>query len=209
VDAFNRALAESHNRIKQLEENVKAAQAGAPAAAPAAAPVSEDAISKAFIAAQRSADAMKDEARQETEKMLKEGESKARDIVREALAEKQNIITETERLRESCEKFRTDYLSVINHYASDAKKVMPTLDAVQPPKTEPVDEALLKKEMLTNNDASVPAATPAVATPSITDVTAQAAPAAQQSTLFSTTPASAAPSYTSSLDDDLDIEEID
>jgi len=138
IDNYNRALLEAKSRYESAEVRARAAESKAFAAPVAvAAPivtstVSEDQISRAFIAAQRSADAMKEEARAEAEKTYREAEKRGRDIVRDAMAEKQRIIDEVDRLRESCEKFRSEYLSLLNHFAADAKKVMPVIEAAVP-----------------------------------------------------------------------------
>ena len=146
VDYFNRALLEAKNRYEGAEARVQAAeqriaelQTAGPqviekqvVAKAAVSTVTEDQIARAFIAAQRSADAMKDEARVEVEKAYREAEQRARDIVRDAMSEKQRILVEIERLRSSCEKFRSEYLSLLNHFSADAKKAMPMIDAVMP-----------------------------------------------------------------------------
>ncbi|MCL2756722.1 MAG: DivIVA domain-containing protein [Coriobacteriia bacterium] len=146
IDNYNRALLEAKGRYEAAEARAQAAEfrASAAAAAPPVAPpapvvktvvastVSEDQISRAFIAAQKSADAMKEEARAEAEKTYREAEKRGRDIVRDAMAEKAHILDEVDRLRESCEKFRSEYLSLLNHFAADAKKVMPVIEAAVP-----------------------------------------------------------------------------
>ncbi len=90
-------------------------------------------ISNAFISAQRaadsmltearsSADALKEEARAEGERIYRESEGKARDFIREALLEKQRIVDETEALSASCDSFRAQYRSLIEHFASEADR---------------------------------------------------------------------------------------
>jgi cell division initiation protein len=155
VDQFNRFSADASARIRLAEE--RAAQAEEKACANASGGVTEDSISKAFIAAQRSADALKDEARREGEKVYREAEAKARDIIRESLAEKQKILAEIDRLRESCEKFRTEYLSLINHFQTDAQKLLPAMDELMP-QVAAAQAAVPLEDFLAENNAATPAA---------------------------------------------------
>ena len=225
VDTMNLALSEARTRIEAADSRVQAAEQKAQQAARQAAAnvapasgITEDQISRAFIAAQRSADALKEEARQEAEKVYRDAETRGRDIVRDALSEKQRILGEVERLRESCEKFRTEYLSLLDHFQADANKKMPYIDNFKPDvSAAALDDAA--KALLAENSATAPAPAPAptavaaasaVAPPAA--VAVQAAPAA-----VAATPAPApaqpvtntyVPSY-SADDDDLEIEEID
>jgi cell division initiation protein len=210
VDAYNRAIAEARNRIKTLEEQLAIAQKQAQAAPSGGSSIAEESISKAFIAAQRSADTMKEEARQESEKLIKEGEAKSREIVREALAEKQRILAEIERLRESCEKFRTEYLSVINHFENDAQKVMPSLEKAMPPKSDSLSKPTTMKDMIAKNDATAGVAKPAEEAP-VKAVADPFAPRAAESFMGGETELFHAvdDDMDDELDDDLDIEEID
>ena len=137
VDALNRAIIEAAARINDAEERVSAAEERAAlravSAEPAALPValdasspasniSDDVISRAFIAAQISADNLKDEARKEAEKLYREAEAKARDYLSDAHTERSQILAEIDYLREVSERFRTEFLSMVNHYNTDAQK---------------------------------------------------------------------------------------
>jgi cell division initiation protein len=226
VDTLNRAIAEAANRIKSAEEQVreaeaKLAQQSSVAAAPvalepearatssASAPVSEDAISKAFIAAQVSADRLKEEARKEAEKLYREADSKAKDIVRDAHSEKQRTVAEIDKLREISEKFRTDFLSLVNHYSVDAQKRFPAFDELIPEGSGSGTDAGVP--LFTENDAVVqPAAAPVATAAPAAARPASAAPAAVQvaDELGATTMMPAAATLTG-MDDDLEIEEID
>ncbi|MCL2883186.1 MAG: DivIVA domain-containing protein [Coriobacteriia bacterium] len=157
VDVLNRAITEAAARIKNAEERAKRAeddlaQAQAELKAQAKSPVSaladtgslgrqksrydmsasEEAISKAFIAAQVSADRLKEEARQEAEKLFREADAKAKDIVRDSHDEKLRVQNEIERLRLSSEKFRTDFLSMLKHYSTDAQNRFPAFQELVP-----------------------------------------------------------------------------
>ena len=90
-------LAAANAQIASLEENAGATQLAAPApvVAPAPAPavdlsVSERQISQVLIVAQQSADKLVAEARDNAERIRNEADQKAREVIRQALAEKQN-----------------------------------------------------------------------------------------------------------------------
>jgi cell division initiation protein len=210
VDTLNRALTEAAARIKAAEARVKdteqrAAEAASaapatPAAAVVSAPapessVSEDVISKAFIAAQRSADALQAEARKEAEKVYREAEAKGRDIVREALAEKQKTLAELDRLRESSESFRTEYLSLLKHFQADAQKRLSAFEDIIPSKPSADDVREAQRRLTAANDAAVSAP----ADSSDNSATGQASGSVKPPV----------PLAQSDDDDELDIEEID
>jgi cell division initiation protein len=211
VDTLNRALSEAATRIKtaeaRVEEAERRAEKAASSAAAAPAPstgaksedtISQDVISKAFIAAQKSADALQEEARKEAEKVYREAESKGRDIVREALSEKQKTLAELDRLRESSEQFRTEYLSLLKHFQADAQKRLAVFDDVIPPSIDASGALDAQKRLISANDAAVPAAS------------ADAQPSAARSGAASPlSPVHPPAPFTPVDDDELDIEEID
>ncbi len=80
----------------------------------------DDVISRAFISAQRSADALMEEARSEGERIYRESESKARELIRQALETKQNIFLEIDQLETSCAKFRKDYQKMLARFQAEA-----------------------------------------------------------------------------------------
>jgi len=247
VDNFNRALIEARNRFEAAEARAQAAEQMAiqaqqvadqkaaeivvqqpVVAAPSEGGVTEEQISRAFIAAQRSADALKEEARAEAEKTYREAEQRAREVVRDATAEKQRILVEIDRLRESCEKFRSEYLSLINHFSADAKKVMPTIEAAVPDTAEakasladyvfiaqndavaapPQAVAAPAQEVFVAAPAAAPAAPEAIAAPQAEPAAAE--PAAAEQVGAAPAQAAAAPVQAGiDFDDDLDIDEID
>jgi cell division initiation protein len=211
VDTLNRALSEAASRIKAAEERAVEAErratelsekADLPLAPvldsfvpreepkPKESEISADVISKAFIAAQKSADSLLEEARHEAERVYREAESKGRDIVREALAGKQKTLAEVDRLRESSEQFRTEYLSLLKHFQADAQKRLANFDDVIPSKPEDVAAKLAQESLLAANDAANAEVRkePVLSTPAIK----APVPFAQQDS-----------------DDDIDIEEID
>ena len=211
VDTLNRALSEAASRIKAAEKRAAEAEqrlievTSAPSAASGAAAegadgekraaeadASGEVIAKAFIAAQKSADALQEEARKEAELIYREAESKGRDIIRDALSEKQKALDELNRLRESCEKFRTEYINLIKYFQTDAQKRLTTFDNVL--NSQSVSESVSASSSFTaNNDA-------AFKPTEASKLSSNTAPDP-----FATT------AYRASLDDedDLDIEEID
>jgi cell division initiation protein len=214
VDTLNRALSEAAARIKAAEQRAeeaeqRAAEAASNASTSAASSESsipEDVISKAFIAAQKSADALQEEARKEAEKVYREAEAKGRDIVREALTEKQKTLSELDRLRGSSEQFRTEYLSLLKHFQADAQKRIAAFEDVIPPKPGVDDTLEAQRRMTSANDASVAAPALSASAPARpVDMPPTAAPGI-------TSPGSMRPPTSfvpADDDDDLDIEEID
>ncbi len=101
-------------------------------------------IAAAFISAQRSADALKEEARAEGERIYREADAKAREFIREALTEKQRILAETEGLKISCNQFRTQYQRLIEQFAAESSAQFASFGAEV--SEEEVDAALPKIE---------------------------------------------------------------
>ena len=103
-------LMQARAKIAELEQKLKDKE------------VSDDVISKAFISAQRSADALKEDARAEGERIYRESEAKARELLRDALVEKQRVLNEADEIKGSYEKFREEYKALIAHFAEEADK---------------------------------------------------------------------------------------
>ena len=125
-------LAAANAQIASLEENAGATQLAAPApvVAPTPAPavdlsVSERQISQVLIVAQQSADKLVAEARDNAERIRNEADQKAREVIRQALAEKQDELDEIDRLKQSREDFRGEYKKLLQHFMDDAEAVMP------------------------------------------------------------------------------------
>jgi len=214
IDEFNRALFEAKNRVEAAEARAHIAEQQLATRSVSTSSVTEEQISKAFINAQRSADMLKDEARVEAEKTYRDAELQAREIVRDATTQKQRILGEIERLRESCEKFRTEYLSLLSHFSADAKKMMPTIMVAEAglPATQPEEPA---PSFVTENDTTyTPAQKPAA---DAFEPSYKPAPAAEHSAVEASYEVKAEVIEVKKvevqaaidLDDDLDIEEID
>ena len=120
----------------------------------------DSAISNAFISAQRSADALKEDARAEGERIYRESEAKAREFIREALSEKQRILNEIDALENSAARFREDYKKLLSRFAGEAENDFANLRPPQIPDNI-VNDVLPKYEDLKGEpDASAPVPVP-------------------------------------------------
>ena len=123
--------AASQAQVAQLKEQLAlAAKQPAPVAQPTvAAPAqnnaSESQISRVLILAQQSADQLMEDARSNAESIRNEADRKAREVIRQALAEKQNELDEIDRLKQSREDFRSEYKKLLQHFMDDADAVFP------------------------------------------------------------------------------------
>ena len=122
-------LTAAQAQIATLEEQRNAATVAAPVA-PAPSPVdtitaSERQISQVLIVAQQSADNLLAEARDSAEKIRNDADAKAREVIRQALAEKQNELDEIDRLKASREEFRAEYKKLLQHFMDDAEAMLP------------------------------------------------------------------------------------
>lgn len=153
LDAQNRA-SQAEDAVKDAEARIKVAEANAAEAESQLAPLKQElqekedlsaTIAQAFISAQRSADALKEEARAEGERIYREAEAKAREFIRQALQEKQRIINEIDALENSRTKFRNDYKKLLVHFTNDAENEFHDLRAPQIPDNI-INELLPKAE---------------------------------------------------------------
>ena len=119
LTASEQQLAAAQAQIAQLQSQ-QPAEAAAPVAAPAGLTASESQISKVLIVAQQSADKIVAEARDNAEKIRNDADQKAREVIRQALAEKQGELDEMDRLKESREQFRDQYKALLQHFMDDA-----------------------------------------------------------------------------------------
>ena len=116
---------------------------------------SESQISRVLIVAQQSADKLVADARDNAERIRNEADQKAREVIRQALAEKQNELDEIDRLKQSREDFRNEYKKLLQHFMDDADSVFPQ----QPLSTAPNGSGAAP--------AATPAARPAVSAPAV------------------------------------------
>ena len=142
VDAMLQKIADLKGRLTTSEQQLAAAQAQvaqlkeqttmAAPVEPASVPVpqseftaSERQISQVLIVAQQSADRLVADARTNAENIRNEADQKAREVIRQALAEKQNELDEIDRLKQSREDFRAEYKKLLQHFMDDADSVFP------------------------------------------------------------------------------------
>ncbi len=143
VDAMLQKIADLKGRLTNTEQQLAASQAqvselesrasmpSATVVAPAPEPVqagptpTEHQISQVLIVAQQSADKLVEDARANAESIRNDADQKAREVIRQALAEKQNELDEIDRLKASREEFRTEYKKLLQHFMDDAESVFP------------------------------------------------------------------------------------
>lgn len=133
VDAMLSKIVDLKTRLTAAEQELavaqaQAAQAPVPAPAPAANPeytATASQISAALIAAQQSADNIVAEARENADRIRTEADAKAREVIRQALAEKQNELAEIDRLKVSREEFKAEYIKLIQHFMDEAQNEFP------------------------------------------------------------------------------------
>ncbi|MGN0075641.1 MAG: DivIVA domain-containing protein, partial [Parafannyhessea sp.] len=104
-------LAAAQAQVAQLKEQTSMATPVEVAPAPVSQPeftASERQISQVLIVAQQSADKLVADARTNAENIRNEADQKAREVIRQALAEKQNELDEIDRLKQSREDFRAE-----------------------------------------------------------------------------------------------------
>lgn len=151
VDAMLNKIVDLKTRLTATEQELAAAQAQAqaqvavaapaPAPAPVASPeytATASQISAALIAAQQSADNIVAEARENADRIRNEADAKAREVIRQALNEKQNELAEIDRLKASREEFKAEYLKLIQHFMDEAQNEFPAdLLVIAPTGSEP------------------------------------------------------------------------
>ena len=142
VDAMLSKIVDLKNRLTSTEQQLSAAQAQIASleeasAATMPAPVaptpvqtdtitaSERQISQVLIVAQQSADKILNDARDAAERIRTDADTKAREVIRQALAEKQNELDEIDRLKTSREDFRAEYKKLLQHFMDDAEAMFP------------------------------------------------------------------------------------
>ena len=118
----------------------------------------DNAIAEAFIAAQRSAAQIKEDARIEGDRIYHESEAKAREFIRESLAKKAAIDNEIKALSEYSQKFREQYLDMLERFTAHAKEEFSNLS------TQGVTEAQVEAELPKIDMRSVRTSEPSVPT---------------------------------------------
>ena len=135
-------------------------------AAPVAAPApdfsaQERQISAALIAAQQTAETIVNDANENAERIRNEADAKAREVIRQALTEKQAELEEIDRLKASREEFKAEYLKLIQHFMDDAQNSFPAdLMASTPVGSAASPAVTVPAEPLPVADPVVPVADP-------------------------------------------------
>ena len=138
VDAMLSKIVDLKNRLTATEQQLADARAQLAAApAPAPAPVAQtmpsaeytasaQQISAALIAAQQAADNVIADANANAARISEEADTKAREVIRKAMAEKQKELEELDRLKASRVEFKNEYLKLIQHFMDDAQNSFPS-----------------------------------------------------------------------------------
>jgi cell division initiation protein len=106
-------------------------------------------ISEAFIAAQRSANALKEEARAEGERLYHDAEAKCRELLGGAQDEKKNIEQDIQSLKDSRTRFAQDYTNMLKSFMADAQSVLSASEQrAKEPTVAKVVEAVAAAPML-------------------------------------------------------------
>lgn len=131
VEAMLNKIVDLKNRLTAAEQQLAEAQSqlaeaqAQPAQSSSQYTASERQISAALIAAQQTADRITAEANENAERIRNEADAKAREVIRQALEEKQNELDEIDRLKASREEFKNEYLKLLQHFMDDAQNEFP------------------------------------------------------------------------------------
>ena len=136
VDAMLKKIADLKGRLTNSEQQLASSQAqiaqlkeqnatAAPSVPSSSLTASEKQISQVLIVAQQSADKLLADAHANADAIRTEADQKAREVIRQALAEKQNELDEIDRLKQSQENFRSAYKKMLQHFMDDADSVLP------------------------------------------------------------------------------------
>lgn len=137
LTATEQQLAAAQAQVAQLEERGVAAPAAALAVTAPDFSASERQISQALIVAQQAAEKVVADARDNADRIRNEADQKAREVIRQALAEKQTELDEIDRLKASREEFRSEYKKLLQHFIDDADAVFPKGTASYQPVAAP------------------------------------------------------------------------
>ncbi|MDY2788112.1 MAG: DivIVA domain-containing protein [Atopobium sp.] len=132
LNSSEQQLAAAQEQVAQLtEQAAEASSYMTPEAAAVVAPAAPDTsaseaqISRVLIIAQQSADQIVADAKESADKIRTEADQRAREVIRAALAEKQNELDEIDRLKASREEFRSEYKTLLQHFMDDADAAFP------------------------------------------------------------------------------------
>ena len=122
LTATEQQLADTQAQLAQAQDAAAQAVVAAPAPDFSA---QERQISAALIAAQQTAEGIVNDANENAERIRNEADAKAREVIRQALTEKQAELEEIDRLKASREEFKAEYLKLIQHFMDDAQNSFP------------------------------------------------------------------------------------
>lgn len=126
LTATEQQLADAQAQLAQAQDATAQAVPAAPVAVPAPDfSAQERQISAALIAAQQTAETIVNDANENAERIRNEADAKAREVIRQALTEKQAELEEIDRLKASREEFKAEYLKLIQHFMDDAQNSFP------------------------------------------------------------------------------------
>ena len=126
LTATEQQLADTQVQLAQAQDAAAQAVPAAPVAAPAPDfSAQERQISAALIAAQQTAESIVNDANENADRIRNEADAKAREVIRQALTEKQAELEEIDRLKASREEFKAEYLKLIQHFMDDAQNSFP------------------------------------------------------------------------------------
>ena len=123
LTATEQQLADTQAQLAQAQDAAAQAVPAAPAPDFSA---QERQISAALIAAQQTAEGIVNDANENAERIRNEADAKAREVIRQALTEKQAELEEIDRLKASREEFKAEYLKLIQHFMDDAQNSFPS-----------------------------------------------------------------------------------
>ena len=157
LTATEQQLADAQAQLAQAQDATAQAVPAAPVAAPAPDfSAQERQISAALIAAQQTAETIVND-----ERIRNEADAKAREVIRQALTEKQAELEEIDRLKASREEFKAEYLKLIQHFMDDAQNSFPAdLMASTPVGSAASPAVTVPAEPLPVADPVVPVADP-------------------------------------------------
>lgn len=119
-DVSAKELAKKESKIADLEQQLEEKKAN------------DYAIAQALIIAQRSADDILDEARDEANRIVQEAEDEAARIIEKANNERKTVNKEIEKLEDQREDARMEYQAILKDFISDASKKLSDLGATIP-----------------------------------------------------------------------------
>jgi cell division initiation protein len=128
----------------------------------------EDALHKALVSAQASAEEIRQNATRSAQLVMNEAERKAQQLMHEAYSEKQAVEESTARLRSAEQDFRFKFRQVLEGYLKTAREApsaeADAVSAVPGQSGEPLQRATDSTQVVSGGDTASPAPAPETAT---------------------------------------------